>query len=297
VGTKPQRWEKQEDAQTASIATKNGAKVMTSAPNATSASSSPAAMPKVLILPPVKDAAPFLPNFWNKLRTLTYPHDRLSLGFLESDSLDRTYDLIAEQLPVLQTEFARVVLFKRDYAYRMTGPRWQASEQYRRRAILAKSRNYLLARALADEDWVLWVDVDVARWPNDIIERLLATQKDIIVPNCLQLSTGLTFDYNTFKLKPGAENLDWSLYILNGILLPPHGYGRFYLSDLRQHDLVEVDAVGGTMLLIRADIHREGLSFPTFPLKYLVETEGLAVMAREMGYRCWGAPNLEIWHP
>ncbi|HPL26867.1 MAG TPA: glycosyltransferase, group 2 family protein, partial [Anaerolineae bacterium] len=93
------------------------------------------------------------------------------------------------------------------------------------------------------------------------------------------------------------EELDWSLYILNGILLPPHGYGRLYLSDLRQHELVEVDAVGGTMLLVRADAHREGLIFPTVPYRYLIETEGLAAMARDMGYRSWGLPNLEIWHP
>ncbi len=254
-------------------------------------------LPTVLILTPVKDAALFLPHFWSKLRALSYPHRRLSLAFLESDSGDGTYDAIARELPALQEEFAGACLCKRDYAYRAPGPRWEAGEQFRRRAILARSRNYLLSRALADEEWALWIDVDVARWPDDVIERLLATGKDIVVPNCLQESTGQTFDYNTFKLKPGAEELDWSLYILNGILLPPHGYGRLYLSDLRQHELVEVDAVGGTMLLVRADAHREGLIFPTVPYRYLIETEGLAAMARDMGYRSWGLPNLEIWHP
>jgi GT2 family glycosyltransferase len=252
---------------------------------------------RVLILIPVKDAVRFLPSLWQKLCALTFPHDRLSLAFLESDSTDGTYEAIVQALPTLQDRFSRAMLFKRDYAYHTTGPRWEASEQWRRRAILAKSRNYLLARALTDEDWVLWIDADVARWQNDVIEQLLATGKDIVVPNCLQVSTGRTFDYNTFKLKPDAETLDWSLYILNGILLPPHGFGRYYLSDLRQHDLVEVDAVGGTMLLIRADLHREGLIFPTAPYKYYIETEGLAMLAKDMGYRSWGLPNLEIWHP
>ena len=27
-----------------------------------------------------------------------------------------------------------------------------------------------------------------------------------------------------------------------------------------------------------------------------VETEGLGLMARDMGYECWGMPNLEIVH-
>jgi hypothetical protein len=117
------------------------------------------------------------------------------------------------------------------------------------------------------------------------------------VPNCLVESSQTPFDMNTFKLKPGADKLDWTPYIMDGILQPPNGFGRTYLSDLRHSDLVEVDGVGGTMLLVRADLHREGLVFPTFPYKHLIETEGLAAMARDMGYQCWGLPNLEIYHP
>ena len=141
------------------------------------------------------------------------------------------------------------------------------------------------------------VDVDVARWPDNIIEQLLSAQKEVVVPNCLSEQTGETFDYNTFKLKPEAAYIDWSPYVINGILQPPKGYGRFYLTDLRQHNCVEVDGVGGTMLLVRADIHREGLVFPTFSYKMHIETEGLALMARDMGYTCWGLPRLEIFHP
>ena len=51
------------------------------------------------------------------------------------------------------------------------------------------------------------------------------------------------------------------------------------------------------MLLVRADLHREGLVFPPFSYKSHIESEGLAFMARDMGYRCWGMPNLEIFHP
>jgi len=263
----------------------------------TGAPPSGTAFPKVLILTPVKDAVRFLPRYWEKLKALTYPHDRISVAFLESDSIDGTYTFIEENLPALQAEFAKAKLFKRDFAYRSALPRWEPSQQLKRRSIMAKSRNHLLAQALEGEDWVLWTDVDVARWPNDVIEQLLVSGKDIVVPNCLSVSTGETFDYNTFKLKPSAENLDWSPYIVDGILQPPKGYGRLYLSDLRQYDCAEVDAVGGTMLLIRADVHREGLVFPTFSYKFHIETEGLALMAKDMGYRCWGLPNLEIFHP
>lgn len=257
----------------------------------------PTYFPDILILVPLKDAVTFLPNFWRNLEILTYPHDRISLGFLEGDSLDNTYAAIDSHLPQLREEFAKVSLFKRDYAYRSSLPRWEKSQQFIRRSILAKSRNYLLSRALENEAWVLWIDVDVARWPDDVIERLLAVQKDIVVPHCVSLKTGETFDMNTFKLKPESDNFDWSPYITDGILQPPKGHGRFYLSDLRRHDCVEVDGVGGTMLLVRADLHREGLIFPPYSYKFHIETEGLALMAKDMGYQAWGLPNLEIHHP
>jgi len=139
--------------------------------------------------------------------------------------------------------------------------------------------------------------VDVARWAADIIEQLLAARKEIVVPNCLGLGTEGPFDMNTFKLQPGADQLDWRPYIVDGILQPPPGLGRLYLNDLRFFDAVELDGVGATMLLVRADIHREGLVFPTFSYKLHIETEGLAQMARDMGYRCWGLPKVVIYHP
>jgi len=253
--------------------------------------------PAVLVLVPVKDAERYLPRFVENLRAVTYPHSRLSLAFLESDSRDGTFAWLQGRQAGLSAEFNRVSLFKRDYGLQLAGPRWEAGVQYRRRSVLARSRNTLLAEALRDEAWVLWIDVDVARWPPDVIERLLAAGRDIVVPNCLAERTGEPFDLNTFKLKPGAEGLDWSPYLVDGLLQPPRGFGRLYLTELRQFDCVEVDGVGGTMLLVRADLHREGLMFPPFSYRGYIETEGLAQMARDMGHRCWGLPGLEIFHP
>lgn len=253
--------------------------------------------PRVLICIPVKDATPYLDTLWTNLNALNYPHKRLSLAFLESDSSDDTFEAIESKLCLMRQTFSRVDLFKRDYGFQSQHPRWEPSLQRTRRSIISKSRNFLLSGALRDEEWVLWIDADVARWPADVIQQLLAVEKEIVVPNCLVLGKGHTFDFNTFKFKPGAEDMDWTPYLNDGILQPPKGLGRHYLSDLRDDQEVEVDAVGGTMLLIRADLHREGLIFPSFPYKMYIETEGLAFMARDMGYRCWGLPHLEIFHP
>jgi peptide chain release factor subunit 1 len=78
-------------------------------------------------------------------------------------------------------------------------------------------------------------------------------------------------------------------------------------------DFVRLDTVGGTVLMIRADIHRDGLVFPPFAygaahpavrrphpfgptVQGEIETEGLGLMAADMGHQCWGMPNFEVRH-
>jgi len=241
----------------------------------------------VLILTPVKDAAALFDGYCERLRGLTYPRDAISLGFLESDSRDATFRTVSRQVRRLRKEFRRAALWKRDFGYRIPRGIHRGSEpiQRQRRAVLARSRNHLLSHALDDEEWVLWLDVDVVEYPPDIIQRLLATGKDLVQPHCVLDHGGPTFDCNA-----------WA------------GQGCLHLDDLRsQGDLVELDAVGGTMLLVRADLHRDGLVFPPFPYGRPnpriregrggeLETEGLGIMAQDMGHRCWGMPNLEILH-
>src|SRR5260370_32713366 len=121
-----------------------------------------------------------------------------------------------------------------------------------------------------------------------MLERRAADGKVILHPHCVKLSGGETFDLNAW-----ARN------------------GTLGLADLRGgKDLARLDSVGGTMLLVRADRHRDGLIFPPFfygrgsdairrehPLfchaAGELETQGLAIMARHMGWQCWGLPTLE----
>jgi len=244
----------------------------------------------VLILTPVKDAAGCLESYCARLDRLSYPHGSISLGLLESDSSDTTFEDLRRRLPALRTEFRRARLWKRDFGFCIPPgtPRWAPEIQVERRTILAKSRNHLLFRALDDEDWVLWLDVDVIEYPPDLIERLLATGKAIVQPHCVLDHGGATFDRNGWR-----------------------DQGRLHLDDLREEgELVELDAVGATVLLVRADLHRDGLVFPPFPYGSAnprirrgrpesegeIESEGLGVMARDLGQRCWGMPHLEVLH-
>jgi len=244
----------------------------------------------VLILTPMKSARRFLDGYFAALRKLTYPRQRLSIGILESDSSDDTFPEVEARLA--DETFRRVTLVKKDFGFHMPSdtPRYEAVYQPARRAVLARSRNHLLFRALDDEDWVLWLDVDVIDYPADVIERLIALDCDIVHPHCVLELGGDTFDLNAWR-----------------------DHGRERMSDLRGNGMVRLDAVGGTMLLVRADRHRDGLVFPPFfygarsrwvrdqhPLGGgivgEIETEGLGIMAKDMGIECWGLPDLEIRH-
>lgn len=243
--------------------------------------------PHILVLTPVKDAADHLDSYFGALDRLTYPAERISLGLLEGDSRDDTFGALDARLPALRARYRRAGLWKKDFGFQFPAgvERWAEPLQIPRRTVLAKARNHLLFRALDDEDWVLWLDVDVVDYPADVIERLLAYGRDILCPHCVWEYGGPTFDYNAWRDK-----------------------GRLHLGDLRHEgELVRLDAVGGTMLLIRADLHRDGLVFPSFPYgranprvrdsrRGELETEGLGLMAADMGHQCWGLPQLEIRH-
>ena len=255
---------------------------------------------KVLILTPVKDAESSLEIYFDGLYRLTYPRELLSFGFLESDSANNTYQEIERRLAALSQQFRAASLWKKDFGFHIPKrmPRWDNRIQLERRSVLARSRNYLLSRAL-DDDWVLWLDIDIIEYPPDIIEKLITTGKPIVQPHCVKDYGGATYNPNAWRDK-----------------------GKYLLQDLRNEgELVKLHAVGGTMLLIQADIHRQGLIFPPFlygrknPLMRKnngftgrgirrffrkrsgeVETEGLGLMAHDMGYECWGLPRLEIRH-
>jgi hypothetical protein len=237
----------------------------------------------------VKNAAAHLETYWGGLRRLTWPKSQISVGLLEGDSTDGTYECCQQWMEKLAGEFRGLRLIKKDFGYHLPAgvPRYASYFQVQRRTILARARNHLLFRTLEDHDWVLWLDVDVIEYPADIVEILLATNKDIVQPNCVYEYGGKSFDLNAWR-----------------------DHGTRHLHDLRHEgELVPLDSVGGTMLLVRADVHRDGLVFPCFPYGLAnprirlnnhwsgeIETEGLGIMAHDIGVECWGMPRLEIKH-
>ena len=71
----------------------------------------------VLILTPMKSARRFLDSYFEGLEKLSHPHAALSLGILEGDSDDGTFEAVKERLALACPGFRRKVLVKKDFGF------------------------------------------------------------------------------------------------------------------------------------------------------------------------------------
>ena len=93
---------------------------------------------RVLILTPMKDTESFLDGYFSLLESLTYPHDRLSLGILAGYSRDNSFAELQRLLPMFATDFRRKELVKLDLGVVLPPnvPRYEAVYQDACRAVL-----------------------------------------------------------------------------------------------------------------------------------------------------------------
>ena len=149
---------------------------------------------RVLILTPLRDAAPYLPKYFDLLSELTYPHHLIDLGFLVGDSTDDTLAILSAELARIQKTtdtlndpFNSVLIVEKDFGVVTTqdvNERHGFAAQAPRRKNMARARNYLLTAALKpDHSWVYWRDVDIVDSPKKILEDFVAHDRDIIVPS------------------------------------------------------------------------------------------------------------------
>lgn len=149
---------------------------------------------RVLILTPLRDAAPYLVKYFDLLTDLTYPHDLIDLAFLVSDSTDDTLAVLASELnriqqhPDAKVPFHSATIVEKDFGdagySQDVESRHGFKAQGPRRKLMGKARNYLLSAALKpDHSWVYWRDVDIQDSPRKIIEDFVAHDRDILVPS------------------------------------------------------------------------------------------------------------------
>ncbi|KAI0164848.1 glycosyltransferase family 62 protein [Xylariaceae sp. FL1272] len=274
----------------------------------------------VLILTPM---ARFYQEYWDNLLKLDYPHDLISLGFILPKNKEgniATAQLQAQvsktQTGPLESRFRSIVIERQDFdpplVSQEESERHKMENQKERRSAMSRARNSLLFTTLgADTSWVLWLDADIVDTPATLIQDLAAHDKPLIVPNCYQKYTDpesgklaeRPYDFNSWQDSATAKDMGDKMGP-DDILL--EGYSSMatyrtlmaYMADLNDERDAEVDldGVGGTALLVKADVHRDGAMFPPFPFYHLIETEGFAKMASRLNYRATGLPNYKVYH-
>lgn len=274
---------------------------------------------RVLILTPLRDAAPYLPKYFDLLSELTYPHELIDLAFLVSDSTDDTMAVLSSELKRVQNQveekiaFRSATIIQKDFGVTLdmsVDSRHSFEVQASRRKAMGRARNYLLYSALKPEhSWVYWRDVDIVDCPKKIIEDFIAHDKDILVPNIWfhRYVDGHDiegrFDYNSWiesdQGRKLAESLPPDEILVEGYA--EYDTGRTYMAKMgdwrnNKDEEIELDGIGGVNILVKADVHRSGINFPAYSFEHQAETEGFAKMAKRAGYQVIGLPNYVVWH-
>ncbi|KAK5108535.1 hypothetical protein LTR62_008191 [Meristemomyces frigidus] len=268
----------------------------------------------ILILTPL---ARFYDEYWDNLVKLSFPHDLISLGFIIPKGKDgnlATQQLQARiektQAPTNKNRFASITILRQDEEQTIAQDekdRHALSAQKERRAAMSRARNALLFTTLGPTtSWVLWLDSDIVETPPSLIQDLASHDKPLIVPNCFQRYHNKDkdamdvrpYDFNSWidsaTAKGLAEKMGPEEIILEGYAeMATYRSLMAYMADPNGDSRTEVDldGVGGTALLVKAHVHRDGAMFPPFPFYHLIETEGFARMAARLGWKATGLPN------
>lgn len=282
----------------------------------TSTANSVANSERVLILTPL---ARFYQGYWDNLEKLSYPHELISLGFIAPKMADGNAAVARLEKAIAKTQsgpidnrFASISILRQDFEPPLTSQdekvRHEMSAQKERRESMSRARNSLVFTTLGPAtSWVLWLDGDVVETPASLIQDLTSYDQPVVVPNCFQryYDKGKKkwdvrpYDFNSWIDSQTAQNIAATMgpdeILLEGYAeMPTYRTLMAYLPDMKKLDprkMVALDGVGGTALMVKADVHRDGAMFPAFPFFHLVETEGFAKMAKRLGYEVIGIPD------
>jgi mannan polymerase complexes MNN9 subunit len=271
---------------------------------------------KVLILTPL---ARFYPEYWANLLQLSYPHEHISLGFITPKTKEGNAATAALQEAIKETQsgpeqqrFQSITILRQDFEPPLLSQdekeRHKMEHQKSRRASMARARNSLLFTTIGPfTSWVLWLDGDVIESPPTLIQDLAGHNKHVIAPSCMQRFTNdageedvRAYDFNLWRDSDTAQDLAKNMgsdeVLLEGYAeIPTYRTLMTKLAntgaDRDEGRLMPLDGVGGTALMVKAEVHRDGAMFPPFPFYHLIETEGFAKMAKRLGFEVWGLPD------
>lgn len=272
---------------------------------------------EVLILTPMSR---FLPSYWENLQKLTYDHSLIELGFIlprtsEGDAALELLESAVKKTQSSASKFKKITILRQDsdsLASQEEKDRHALKVQKERRSMMALARNSLVFTTLSPStSWCLWLDADIVETPHTLLEDLVAHNKPVLSANVYQRFVDPNtkqpsirpYDFNNWVESDGgleiAANLKEDEIVVEGYAematyrpLMAH----FYDEKSDKNAEMALDGVGGGAVMVKADVHRDGAMFPSFPFYHLIETEGFAKMAKRLGYEVFGLPNYLVYH-
>lgn len=273
----------------------------------------------ILILTPM---ARFYQGYWDNLLKLSYPHELITLGFILPKTKEGNAATTALQQQIQKTQkrgplkdrFKSIIILRQDINPALSSQdeseRHKMSNQKARREVMAKARNSLLFTTLGPStSWVLWLDSDIVESSPDLIQDLARFDKPVLVANCFQKFYNPTtkkmserpYDFNNWQDSETALKMAAKMGP-DDILLEGYAEMATYRTLMAymateggdKNLVVPLDGVGGTALMVKADVHRDGAMFPPFSFYHLIETEGFAKMAKRLGWQPYGLPNYKV---
>ncbi|KAG7402216.1 hypothetical protein PHYBOEH_003475 [Phytophthora boehmeriae] len=269
----------------------------------------------VLLVVVLKDAESWgegrtVDDFFKLVDSFDYPEGKISIALLTScmqefSRIKELYRRYIQRYPRMS------VIFRDDFSSSdgvLTRDNRHSDElQKNRRRVIARYRNYAVLSAM--ETWhqhVFWVDADVHKIPADLMKKMIHSGLDIVEPMCVRMREDgkdwYEYDLNAWV---GRRKERGSLRDSNAFVPGDLKVERMWHFHGKEETFVPLDSVGGTMLYVKADVHRQGV---LFPVHYLIgsewakegydgiETEGLCYVAHFLGFKCWGMPNDLIYH-
>ncbi|KAG7377604.1 hypothetical protein PHYPSEUDO_011399 [Phytophthora pseudosyringae] len=244
-------------------------------------------------------------DFFELIGSFHYPTAKISVTLLTSSATEFTkakafFSTYIQRYPRLS------VIFRSDFAPGglTRANRHDHSLQASRRRMLARYRNYALLSTMASwHQHVVWLDADISFVPAGLLQKMVQSGRDILEPMCVRRIKAKwhNYDANAWVGQRKVRSADQS----GADFVPgPLNARSFHNLPDRSKPFVPLDSVGGTMLYVRADIHRQGIVFPSH---YVIgsewgregydgiETEGLC-SAHFLGFKCWGMPKDAIEH-
>ncbi|EGZ25806.1 hypothetical protein PHYSODRAFT_388889, partial [Phytophthora sojae] len=245
-------------------------------------------------------------DFFDLVGSFNYPKEKISISMLTSslDEFAKVRTLLKKYI-----QYPRLsLMFRDDFAQNglTRGNRHEGPRQGDRRRMIARYRNYVLMSSL--ETWhqhVLWLDADIEIIPSHLLPKMVHSGLDILTPTCFNRHKGVWINYDqngwVGQRKERPADLADDEFFMPG----PLRVKLLNTVDDKSKPFTPMDSVGGTMLYVRAEVHRQGV---IFPMHYVIgskwghegydgiETEGLCYTAHFLGFKCWGMVNESIQH-